>query len=249
LHECIHDKEESIRLDDDYNLPPRTPRYSDDHDMFYEMVSNMAIPPLSEIFNTYGEGLANAQLLNQYGFILDVNDNDRLFWTMEEVLRLVLPDDFMEINNRNMTHQLAETSTLLQDANLGPVLSESNLVYWEDNNDKNLLSINGEGALSQGLWILLFTLSIQHYPLIPRGDLELVLSSVIKLLIQFESMGGDDYSDDAFSTDETGIMNMGILLRIAAMAVNLCKDRKLRSGKAGSENVDLSNAMEVRMCF
>ncbi|KAI0091781.1 hypothetical protein BDY19DRAFT_646374 [Irpex rosettiformis] len=41
-----------------------------------DMVSNLAIPPGEEVFNTYGEHLTNAQLLARYGFMLDGNEND-----------------------------------------------------------------------------------------------------------------------------------------------------------------------------
>jgi SET domain-containing protein 6 len=50
-----------------------------------EMVVNAAITPGSEIFNTYGSKLTNAELLVRYGFMLGANDNDVLTWTTEEI--------------------------------------------------------------------------------------------------------------------------------------------------------------------
>jgi len=44
------------------------------------MVSNAPILPYSEVFNTYGENLTNAQLLVRYGFALDENENDCITW-------------------------------------------------------------------------------------------------------------------------------------------------------------------------
>jgi hypothetical protein len=41
--------------------------------------------PASEVFNTYGARLTNAELLVRYGFVLDANDNDILTWTTEEI--------------------------------------------------------------------------------------------------------------------------------------------------------------------
>ena len=41
-----------------------------------DMVANAPVPPGAEVFNTYGEHLANAQLLARYGFALGGNDND-----------------------------------------------------------------------------------------------------------------------------------------------------------------------------
>ncbi|KAJ7712157.1 hypothetical protein B0H16DRAFT_1814870 [Mycena metata] len=70
---------------DDTTEPDPRSIVPDDADNFYEMVSNLPIPPHSEVFNTYGETLTNAQLLVQYGFILDGNDNDHLTWTFDEL--------------------------------------------------------------------------------------------------------------------------------------------------------------------
>ncbi|KAF7798011.1 hypothetical protein EIP86_009221 [Pleurotus ostreatoroseus] len=48
------------------------------------MVSNLPIPPHSEIYNTYGEHLTNAQLLARYGFVLEGNDNDTINFALED---------------------------------------------------------------------------------------------------------------------------------------------------------------------
>ena len=50
-----------------------------------DMVSNIPIPPQSEVFNTYGERLTNAQLLARYGFMLEVNDNDVVVFDVEDM--------------------------------------------------------------------------------------------------------------------------------------------------------------------
>lgn len=54
-------------------------------DGFYEMVSNAPILPHSEVFNTYGEKLTNAQLLVRYGFALDSNENDCITWDWDDL--------------------------------------------------------------------------------------------------------------------------------------------------------------------
>ena len=45
------------------------------------MVSNTRIEALEEVFNTYDEnGIANADLICQYGFSLDGNETDAVIW-------------------------------------------------------------------------------------------------------------------------------------------------------------------------
>lgn len=55
------------------------PSGSTNNQVTYEMITNLAVPPHSEIFNTYGN-LSNAQLLARYGFVLEDNGNDGVEW-------------------------------------------------------------------------------------------------------------------------------------------------------------------------
>jgi hypothetical protein len=50
-----------------------------------DMVSNALISPRTEVFNTYGEHLTNAQLLACYGFALDGNDNDIVNFDLQDL--------------------------------------------------------------------------------------------------------------------------------------------------------------------
>ena len=56
------------------------------------MVVNAPITAHTEIFNTYGETLSNAQLLTQYGFVIEGNDNDRVTFGKEvtEIIDVVV---------------------------------------------------------------------------------------------------------------------------------------------------------------
>ena len=94
------------------------------------MVSNTVIPPNSEVFNTYGETLTNAQLLNQYGFILDVNENDRLSWTFRDVLRSCCSDSVLQDGVEVDIRQLA---VFIMDASLRATdfFDQSELTYRE----------------------------------------------------------------------------------------------------------------------
>ncbi|KAJ3576494.1 hypothetical protein NP233_g392 [Leucocoprinus birnbaumii] len=81
LRECEHD---DAHHDSTLKLNGET----SDQDFFYEMVSNADIAPNEEIFNTYGEKLSNAELLIQYGFILDSNESDVVHFDLAEITSL-----------------------------------------------------------------------------------------------------------------------------------------------------------------
>lgn len=53
------------------------------------MAMNDSVPPFTEVFNTYGERLTNAQLLARYGFLLDGNEHDLLDWSVREMSDVV----------------------------------------------------------------------------------------------------------------------------------------------------------------
>ena len=53
------------------------------------MVTIASVPPFTEVFNTYGERLTNAQLLGRYGFLLDGNEYDALDWSTREMCGLL----------------------------------------------------------------------------------------------------------------------------------------------------------------
>lgn len=77
LTECPHDTEAGDKVE------PRASPLSTTTTAFEntcDMVTRAPILPFSEVFNTYGEHLTNAQLLAHYGFVLDVNENDVTSW-------------------------------------------------------------------------------------------------------------------------------------------------------------------------
>lgn len=71
--ECSHDDEDG------------SPSRSFSSENTCEIVSNAPIFAGEQVFNTYGENLTNAQLLVQYGFIIDGNENDCVSWEVEEL--------------------------------------------------------------------------------------------------------------------------------------------------------------------
>ncbi|KAF9025013.1 SET domain-containing protein [Hymenopellis radicata] len=83
LQQCSHDS------------PPSSPISAPSNDSdpgYFEMVTNTVVPADEEVFNTYGEELSNADLLIRYGFMSDVNDNDRVSWDFTETERLPVLD-------------------------------------------------------------------------------------------------------------------------------------------------------------
>ncbi|EJD07545.1 uncharacterized protein FOMMEDRAFT_24889 [Fomitiporia mediterranea MF3/22] len=98
LKQCPHDIEdegsdESVTLLKDQGLNDLN-----DLENTCEMVTNDFVPPFSEVFNTYGEHLTNAQLLVRYGFILDINENDVLLWNARQLCSFM--DSFVSRSSR-----------------------------------------------------------------------------------------------------------------------------------------------------
>ncbi|KAL5536933.1 hypothetical protein ACEPAF_756 [Sanghuangporus sanghuang] len=78
LSECSHDTKDE-ESGEHTSSPPSTA--ADIFENTCDMVTNAPILPSTQVFNTYGEHLTNAQLLVRYGFVLDVNENDVIAWS------------------------------------------------------------------------------------------------------------------------------------------------------------------------
>jgi len=198
------------------------------------MVSNIPIPPHSEVFNTYGDTLTNAQLLTRYGFTLDANENDNLTWTIDEVSQNCkqLGELLRIINDDSTVNQLRE------------VFSQSQLIY---NTPPGLfLGINGDGRISDKLWILLGLLSSGRG--ISAGATAL-LRRLIDLQLLVESQM--QFSDDSESENKQSIplaadpALLDMLLKTAYSIVSLCRVRKRNGGIPGSEYQNLGDVLDV----
>jgi hypothetical protein len=119
------------------------------------MVVNAAIEPGSEIFNTYGSKLTNAELLVRYGFMLDANDNDILMWTVEEIwdaagaalddLRPLRWDDYAGYG---------ACMEILRDWEYDAGWADSELVIdTERSENRNPLYMTADGVLSHKMWL------------------------------------------------------------------------------------------------
>lgn len=234
LQECAHDRDG----------PPVNPNSTSypvccDYDTFYEMVSNAEIPPNSEIFNTYGETLTNAQLLNHYGFILDINENDRLLWSVQEVLNDSFPDLVWQ---RTDQAAILETWRVVLDifTEHPHSFEHSSLVYYESNNEN--VCLNDEGKVSTQLLAFLLALGLQH-----SSDFSQLLRTTLDLFLVLEpSSVGDEEEKLGLHLNSASSQ---LLLKLAQSVVNLCAERKRRSGKPGSSDWSLSDLLEVKATF
>lgn len=93
-----------------------------------EMMANASVPPFTEVFNTYGEYLTNAQLLVRYGFALDGNDNDIISWGLRELLHFasVIMRNLDEADERCCDEELSST-----DRDIGSEISKEEVTNIE----------------------------------------------------------------------------------------------------------------------
>jgi len=213
------------------------------HDLYYEMVSNAGVPPHSEIFNTYGEDLTNAQLLTQYGFVLDINENDRLCWTMDEILEIISPGESPQRIWRHVADILPQIS---EDH---PLYDASQLTYYEPLT-VDRLCLNDEGMVSHQLWTVLFVLASRpNFASATEVETLMYLPLVLGLLLELDNAPFDDEIHvDRDNDDKPSIRSpvpLQILLEIARQVMMLCRSKKESSGRLGDTSLELSDVLEV----
>ncbi|KAF8806667.1 SET domain-containing protein [Phlegmacium glaucopus] len=249
LDECQHDRDDNSNqghqrlgsTNGDTQLGPK----GNSHDIYYEMVSNACIPPLTEIFNTYGDDLTNAQLLTQYGFTLDINDNDRVSWTAAEALHILTPVLLTEGDLKEFLTHLRQALPLIPGDH--PLFEHSQLVYF---NPLTLdeFCINDEGKVSHYLWILLALLACRALGLCLSVDVGAILRRLLDLQLDLESLVEVDDEVEASPTtmpDEFDPELAGLLLEMSSSITTLCSDRRHANGKPGSSNLDLFGLLDA----
>jgi N-lysine methyltransferase SETD6 len=228
------------------------------------MVANTVIPQSTEVFNTYGETLSNAELLTRYGFILDANENDRVTWTFAEVFNdLDVSPGAAAHGEEAPTEQsimerldnLFTTRSFLRSANESAVLA---MPHSEDSTitgsrKSNMLFIDSDGKASVGLWLAL--LLIAGYR---AGRYNLESGMVVKELMEFlnvlATMTGDDASaiPSGFATMFFGCLDKDNLRTIHAQGqylVQLCETRKKAIGKPGESEEAIGDILDVSVSF
>ncbi|KIK69593.1 hypothetical protein GYMLUDRAFT_512401 [Collybiopsis luxurians FD-317 M1] len=187
-----------------------------------DMVSNTHIPPHSEIFNTYGEHLTNAQLLVQYGFALDVNDNDRVSWRFDDLVR------FLDSSSKDSTTTSSSSTTRLElpwdvlvESFDREVFSESELLFDPDTSNTTTMEvfrINCEGKLSWQLWLLIA--SDRCTRMFPANDIISLLGRLSRYQITLEN-------EDSDRETIAGEDDLSLLLRATQTTIiALCRRRK-----------------------
>ncbi|KAJ2931529.1 hypothetical protein H1R20_g5567, partial [Candolleomyces eurysporus] len=202
VDECPHDGNEEGRQ-------PRTGSKSDALDPDYEMVANTSIPPLSEVYNTYGETLSNAELLCQHGFVLEANDNDTLTWTVDEIL------DTLECTTEPLRSTILQTwGGYRDDSEFMDGFDDSTrlLSLSSASSKETAFFINADGQVSVQLWVLILTISglqtKQVASLLDEAESRHALQSLHGLHIALENQV-DDLDDDE---DTFGYQMLGQLL-------------------------------------
>ena len=211
------------------------------------MVSNTCIPPLTEVFNTYGEGLTNAQLLSQYGFILDMNDNDRVSWTATEILHILAPGQYTD---RDLEEFLTDLHQAVPVIPTNHVLFEHSQLVYCNPLTIDEFCLNSEGKISHHLWILLLLVACRAVRLYLSVDFGVNLGRLLDLQVNLESLvSADDDDDDEVGTsprtDGFDPELLGLLLEMSCSVATLCFTRKHTSGKPGISNLDLFDILDV----
>ncbi|KAF5328500.1 hypothetical protein D9758_017329 [Tetrapyrgos nigripes] len=270
LQECPHDQDIDVDSSSasEHTRSKMRMAKDEEHDAYdddcYEMVSNTGIPPFSEVFNTYGETLSNAQLLVQYGFLLDVNENDRITWNLEEVwstgtdtTTLRVPLDLVCDMWYQVQEDLEKLCRRFDD-------TDSELIYYNAHRSPNSSSkrkkghrdrdwdtfcINSDGKVSHQLWALcglIECLKDGVHAAEPEGaDAVAEMKTVVKILARMveaqvkceeEDHGDDDEEMVPDSEESTGMISL-LLSQTASSILSLCRRKK---ASMGPENVDIS---------
>ncbi|KAJ6622619.1 hypothetical protein B0H10DRAFT_2431791 [Mycena sp. CBHHK59/15] len=235
LEQCSHDDA----------TPDPIPRATDIEHCF-EMVANRDIPPDSEVFNTYGEALCNAQLLIQYGFILDANENDHITWTLAELAQFT-EDYYTPSFTWDSVGGVPHFQRLLGDvrALAWDGVARSELVYHDA---ARAFTLNGDAQLSHGLW-LYFALLV-YLRRANTADLNsenagdtrhavvMALKDILECQLALEA--GEPVSHG-------GAAPYGLMLDLARIVAALCRHRAARTGKAGVGTAELGDILDVRV--
>ncbi|BGO99064.1 hypothetical protein NBRC10513v2_000165 [Rhodotorula toruloides] len=136
LERCEHDEEGDV-------IPQAKASVATEDDTC-DMVVERAIEAGEEVFNTYGQ-LSNAKLLASYGFLLEANEHDTIDFDLDEAVNSCLPYATpREVFIQRLTAFQSFTRLLSVDHD-HPLLRHS---------DTTDLSIDADGRLSTGLWLL-----------------------------------------------------------------------------------------------
>lgn len=208
------------------------------------MVSNAAIIPHSEVFNTYGETLSNAQLLTRYGFILDVNENDSVSWEFEGLIHFL--EELKHSKSRGSCTPLGLPWNTLVESFDVDVFSDSELIFEPA---EAVYCINCEGKVSWQFWLVV--VSHQCASLVPAEE---ILSISMELgryqtSREIQNLGA---SVTIEATTSHNYLLPSLAQKTACVIRDLCQQRKTYLGD-GRDQEGLGNLVDVGysslLCF
>jgi SET domain-containing protein 6 len=229
------------------------PRLEKDLDQYYEMVSNAQIQPHTEVFNTYGETLTNAQLLTQYGFVLDVNENDCVTWDPYDVYESLKT----RINGFDCEFGYITSiwNDVLQRAVQGRMFktAESQLIHFYPEGASDSLFLDGDGRISHQLWVFLalpFCLQGGRNgdPASICGQLNELLAYQGVLECWFETRSDELGGFQAPLCKGYSVTTVSHMVELARSVTAVCLARKDQLGKEGTNpgtHSDLGDMLDV----
>jgi len=240
LRECSHD--------DEYNSHFLNSSTDVNHDLCYEMVSNAEILPGEEVFNTYGERLSNAELLMQYGFILDPNDNDVVHLSEIEIIRL-----FASFCNEPVTPPPLSDWII---TSLKESFTTSNLVSSQSpSRAEGFLYIDSDGKISVQLWM--FTIQILWKNTSFVGSLSsLSESELIDLATTQTHMENVLHGSrsarldkDSDGSNAQASLRSQVIVKLARTLIRLCEDKKETIGHPRFKDQDFGEILDVSRLY
>jgi hypothetical protein len=226
--------------------PLKSVEENTDHDLYYEVLCNTEIPPHVEVFNTYGDKLSNAELLMQYGFILDPNDNDKVYFDLVEVARLFSPpQDSLTISlpqsdNKSFTESFNTSSLVFTPF---PFQLEAELC------------IDSDGRISHQLWLFLVAHLCRNTSSEPAAPSALLFEDKlmeiattqfgIEAALQAEGSNSVEQEDDDGHDSIWKSPFVPVLARLSRMVVRLCEAKKETIGHPKYVGEDLGEILDV----
>lgn len=216
------------------------------------MVSNTPIPSHTEVFNTYGETLTNAQLLTQYGFTLDVNENDCITWDPYEVYQLLAGRS--NGDDDEMRRLLTVWTDVLQKTAWNQMFEsvDSQLIYFHPEGADRDLCLNGDGKISHQLWVLLAL----SFCLRKKQDWNTIsiletLKNLLAYQVDLESGSGSISNEMEATPGREAAVTTASAMHMSDLACSvtgLCLSRKNQLGKEGialTMHGELSDVLDV----
>jgi len=197
-----------------------------------EMVANSPIGPSEETFNTYGDRLTNAQLLCQYGFMLDGNENNVIAWTMEQLLdETAKPEGafnlWRELASRWPHHQEWDKCQLV--FNTESRVADDDGMPIQNKAVHTLLELNADGQISHQLWLLAFTMVLPKVDVIIDDAISLARQAAqAQERLEASLAAGDSAYETADFECRAPDAAISLVQQIAERIILICK-RKIDS--------------------